>query len=320
MRFVVYGAGAVGGVVAARLHLGGVDVQVVARGPHLDAIRERGLRLVTPHGEDVVPLRAAASLADLDLASDTVVLVTVKSHQTAGVMRDVALHTSPDATLVSGQNGVANEQTLQRTRRHVLGMCVMLPSSHLEPGVVIQASGNLPGLLDVGCFPTGTDDRAERVAAGLRAGGFESVVRPDIMAWKHRKLMMNLGNAAQAACPQDADRDRLTDLARAEGEEVLAAAGIAMVSEAEDDERRGDLLDTTSMRARGGGSTWQSLRRRTGDVETDYLNGEISLLGRRHGVPTPVNDFLRDVSWRMAAAGAEPGSLSAAELLKELDV
>ena len=56
MRFVVYGAGAVGGVIAARLHLGGVDVQVVARGPHLEAIRHHGLRLVTPHGEDVVPL------------------------------------------------------------------------------------------------------------------------------------------------------------------------------------------------------------------------------------------------------------------------
>jgi 2-dehydropantoate 2-reductase len=201
----------------------------------------------------------------------------------------------------------------------VLGMVVMMPTSHLEPGVVIQASSSVPGLLDVGCFPEGTDERAERVAAMVRAGGFESVVRPDIMAWKHRKLLLNLGNAAQAACPPDDDRDRLTELARAEGERVLAAARVTIVSEAEDDARRGDLLDTRSMRARGGGSTWQSLRRRTGDVETDYLNGEISMLGRRHGVPTPVNDFLRDVSWRLAAAGAEPGSLSAADLLKELE-
>ena len=75
MRYVVYGAGAVGGVIAARLHLAGVDVQVVARGPHLEAIRTSGLRLVTPHGEDVVPLRAAASLADLDVAPDAAVLV-----------------------------------------------------------------------------------------------------------------------------------------------------------------------------------------------------------------------------------------------------
>jgi 2-dehydropantoate 2-reductase len=319
MRIVVYGAGAVGGVLAARLHLAGVDVQAVARGAHLDAIRASGLRLVTPHGEDLVPLRAAASLADLDVDAETAVVVTVKSHQTAAVMRDVALHTPPEVTLVSGQNGVANEDTLQRTRRHVLGMVVMMPTSHLEPGVVIQASSNVPGLLDVGCFPVGTDDRAERVAVALRSAGFESVVRPDIMAWKHRKLLLNLGNAAQAACPQDDDRDRLTELARDEGERVLAAARVPIVSEEDDDVRRGDLLDTRSMRARGGGSTWQSLRRRTGDVETDYLNGEISLLGRRHGVATPVNDFLRDVSWRMAAAGAEPGSLSATDLLKELD-
>ncbi len=70
--------------------------------------------------------------------------------------------------------------------------------------------------------------------------------------------------------------------------------------------------------ARGGGSTWQSLRRGTGDVEVDYLNGEISLLGRLHGVPTPVNDLLRDAAWRLAAARLEPGSLSAADLLEEL--
>ena len=320
MRIVVYGAGAVGGVLAARLHLAGVDVQAVARGPHLDAIRARGLRLVTPHGEDVVPLRAAASLADLDVDPDTAVVVTVKSHQTAAVMRDVALHTSPEVTLVSGQNGVANEETLQRTRRHVLGMVVMMPTSHLEPGRGDPGQQQRARACSTSAAsPSGTDERAERVAAALRAGGFESVVRPDIMAWKHRKLLLNLGNAAQAACPPDDDRDRLTELARDEGERVLAAAGVAIVSEEEDDARRGDLLDTRSMRARGGGSTWQSLRRRTGDVETDYLNGEISMLGRRHGVPTPVNDFLRDVSWRMAAAGAEPGSLSAADLLKELE-
>ncbi len=324
----MYGAGAVGGVIAARLHLAGVDVQVVARGPHLEAISNHGLRLVTPHGEDVVPLRAGASLAELDVADDpgdpddpdgTAVLVTVKSHQTAAVMHVVALHTSSAVTLVSGQNGVANEETLQRTRRHVLGMVVMMPSSHLEPGVVIQASSDVPGLLDLGCFPSGSDERAERLAAGLRAGGFESVVRPDIVAWKYRKLIMSVGNAAQAACPPDDDRDRLTELARVEAERVVAAAGIAMVSDETDVARRGDLLDTRAMRSRGGGSTWQSLHRRTGEVETDYLNGEVSMLGRRVGVPTPVNDLLRELTWRMAADRAEPGSVPAAGLLKELD-
>ena len=143
--------------------------------------------------------------------------------------------------------------------------------------------------------------------------------QPDIMAWKYRKLMMNLGNAAQAACRPGPDKDRLDDLVRAEGEHVFAAAGLQVVSEEEDLARRADHLDTTRMRARGGGSTWQSLRRGTGDVEVDYLNGEISLLGRLHGVPTPANDLLRDTVWRLAAAGAEPASVPAADLLKELD-
>ena len=142
------------------------------------------------------------------------------------------------------------------------------------------------------------------------------------MAWKHRKLMMSVGNAAQAACPADDDRDRLTELARDEAERVVAAAGIAMVSDETDVAT--SVVETCSTPARcarrGGGSTWQSLRRRTGDVETDYLNGEISMLGRRVGVPTPVNDLLRDVSWRMAADRAEPGSLPAADLLKELEL
>jgi 2-dehydropantoate 2-reductase len=318
VRFVVYGAGAVGGVLAARLHLGGVDVQAVARGTHLEAITRDGLRLVRPDGEDVVRLRVAASLAHLAVGPDTAVVVTVKSHQTAAVMVDVARHTPTEVTLVSGQNGVANEEALQRARSHVLGMVVMMPSSHLEPGVVVQGSSNVPGLLDVGCFPSGVDERAEQVAAGLRLGGFESVVRPDVMAWKYRKLMMSVGNAAQAACAAGVDRDRLTELAREEGERVVAAAGIPMVSDETDLRRRGDLLDTRSMRGRGGGSTWQSLRRRTGDVEADYLNGEISMLGRRLGIPTPANDLLRTVAWQLAAERAEPGSLSATDLLKEL--
>ncbi len=318
MRFVVYGAGAVGGVIAARLHLGGEDVQVVARGDHLAAIRRDGLRLVTADDEQVVRLPAADRLADLDVGSDTAVLVAVKSHQTGAVVQDLARSTPVDVTLVSAQNGVANEAVLQRARAHVVGMVVMLPSSHLEPGVVVQGSSGVPGLLDVGRYPSGTSERAEAVSAGLRAGGFESVVRPDIMAWKHRKLVLNLGNAVGATCAPGPARERLVELATEEGEAVLAAAGVPVVSRAQDRERRGHLLDTSRMRDRGGGSTWQSVRRGTGDVEVDYLNGEISLLGRQHGIPTPVNDLLRDTTWRLVANGGEPGSLSARDLLRRL--
>jgi 2-dehydropantoate 2-reductase len=66
---------------------------------------------------------------------------------------------------------------------------------------------------------------------------------------------------------------------------------------------------------RQGGSTWQSLRRGTGAVEAEFLNGEIVELGRKHGVPTPVNSLLLETMVAMAAGGEEPGGRDAVRLL-----
>jgi 2-dehydropantoate 2-reductase len=84
---------------------------------------------------------------------------------------------------------------------------------------------------------------------------------------------------------------------------------------AEDRARRGDILRITRFGATpAGSSSWQSLYRGTGSVETDYLNGEIVLLGRLHGVPTPVNELLRRRSNDLARTGGAPASLRAADL------
>ena len=137
-------------------------------------------------------------------------------------------------------------------------------------------------------------DRRRRWPAAFRSSGFESVARPDIARWKYAKLLMNLGNPVDALCPHDDDARRLVTMAREEGEAVLAAAGIDHVSEEEDRARRGDILRIVPIdgQRRAGGSTWQSLARGL-PVEVDYLNGEIVLLGRLHGVPTPVNALLQ---------------------------
>ena len=92
------------------------------------------------------------------------------------------------------------------------------------------------------------------------------------MAWKHRKLLMNLGNAVDALCAPDEAADELEELARAEGEAVLVAAGVPLISAEEDVARRGDILQPRpSGQPPRGGSTWQSLSRGTGSVEVDYL-------------------------------------------------
>ncbi len=100
---------------------------------------------------------------------------------------------------------------------------------------------------------------------------------------------------------------------------MLEAAGIAYVDRDEDRERRGDLMTMREImgRPRGGGSSWQSLQRGTGNIEADYLNGEIVMLGRLNGVPTPVNERLQWRAREAAAAHTPPGAVRPEELLDE---
>lgn len=102
----------------------------------------------------------------------------------------------------------------------------------------------------------------------------------------------------------------------AEGEAVLSAAGIAVAGRDEDARRRADWIRPAPVggQSRPGSSLWQSLHRRTGTIEADYLNGEIVMLGRLHDVPTPVNTLLRRLAYELVAGRRPPGAMSADEL------
>jgi 2-dehydropantoate 2-reductase len=104
---------------------------------------------------------------------------------------------------------------------------------------------------------------------------------------------------------------------RAEGEAVLTAAGIAYTGEKEQKEARDNKVrfEPFDGSERGGGSSWQSLDRGTGTIEADYLNGEIALLGRLHGVPTPLNELLQRLANTFARERRAAGSLTVAELV-----
>ncbi len=249
---------------------------------------------------------------------DTVVLLTVKSQQTQDALEDLAAHAPARTPVVSAQNGVANEQAILRRFQDVYSICVMLPSAHLEPGVVAQKCSPTPGILDIGRIPRRTDDLDEAIAADLRRAGFESQPRPDIMAWKYRKLVLNLGNGVDAVCAAGEAADELVRRARDEGDLVLRHAGVVVVSPEEDAERRGDVLRSGDAAWQPGGSTWQSVQRGAGSVEIDYLSGEIVLLGRLHGIPTPVNELLQRVVAEVAREGGPPRSVDAAALLARL--
>ncbi len=315
MRIVVFGVGAVGGVIAGRLFEHGHEVVGIARGAHYEAIRTGGMKLVDPDRTATLALPVVDEPAAIDWRPDDVVLVTTKTQDSTGALEGLAAAAGFGVPVVCVQNGVANERIALRRFAHVHAICVMLPAEHLEPGVVSASSAPVSGLLDIGRYPDGLDDTDHAVAAALADSTFESIPRPDVMRWKYRKLLMNLANAVEALCEPGDEANELSRAARHEGTEVLRVAGIDVASIEEDRERRGDRL--THRRARGGGSTWQSLRRGTGALETDYLNGEIALLARLHGVECPANVLLQAAANDAARRRLAPGSRRAADLLRD---
>lgn len=317
---MVYGAGAIGGLVGGRLAQAGREVTLIARGPHLDVLRSRGLTIESPAGRVTLGIPAVGHPRDVDWSTGPAVLMAVKSQHTSAVLAELAGVAPADTPVVCLQNGVANEAAALRLFPSVHAVCVMCPASHLGPGVVQAWSSPVTGLLDIGRYPAGSGPVTRTVADDLRAATFDSRVVEDIVRWKRRKLLMNLANAVEAMCGPGERSGALVRMLAAEGEAVLAAAGLEVATPDEDRDRRGDLMKLGEIagRHREGGSTWQSVTRGTGNIETDYLNGEIVLLGRIHGVPTPANQLVQRAAREFTAAGRPAGSLAADSLLARL--
>ncbi len=319
-RFIVYGAGAIGGTIGGRLFETGHDVLLIARGRHFDALAGDGLTLQSPTGEVTLPVPVVDHPSAVTFGPDDVVLLTMKTQDTPVALDALAGCGVSDVPVISAQNGVANESMALRRFPRVYGMCVMLPAIHLSPGVVRAGAAPVTGVLDVGCYPRGTDAVASSVASALATSTFLSVPDPVIMRRKYRKLLMNLGNALNAACNTGFRSGSLYKRALEEGEACLAAAGIDYCTEEEDKERRKGMSPMTYPDgSRHGSSTWQSLERKAGTTEVDYLNGEVVLLGRLYGIPTPVNAVLQQVAARMARSGMAPGSFDEADLVAEVE-
>jgi 2-dehydropantoate 2-reductase len=316
MRFVVFGAGAIGGLVGARLFQHGADVTLVARGDHARALAS-GLILEAPDESVTLPIPVVTDARDVVWTDDAVVLLGVKSQHTEDALAQLVPSAPSGTPIVCMQNGVENERRVLRRFPHTYAMCVMCPATHLRPGVIQAHSAPVSGLLDLGRYPSGVDDGAHAVADALDATTFQSVARPDIMRWKYRKLLMNLANAVEALCGPADRGSALAHEAQREGSAVLEAAGIDVASAEEDRIRRGDALQmrTTSSGEWGGGSSWQSLVRGTGSIEAEFLNGEIVLLGALHGVATPVNALLQRLAVEAAAQGSPPATWGVEELL-----
>ena len=332
MRFVVFGAGGIGATIGARLSLAGAEVVLIARGRHLDVLQSAGLRFVAPDGEYQLPLDAVRHPGEIRWTEGDVVLLTVKSQQTAQALDALAAALARiefPVPVVCAQNGVANERMALRRLPGVYSMVVNLPALHLNPGEVVTHAAGCGGILDVGRYPRGCDPICDEMAGWMTRAGFSSLPEPEIMRWKYAKLLMNLGNALQAAvtseeraeeCPEAAQREIYRAL-RTEALACYAAAGIDCETR---DEVRSRHVDTYAMVdisgwPRTGGSSWQSVKRATGDIETDFLNGEIVLLGGHHGIPTPANRVCQRLARRLIHERLPVGSFDPAGILTMIE-
>lgn len=333
MRFVIFGAGAIGGVVGLRLHQSGHSVMLIARGANHDAIARDGLRLMTPIEDLTLRVPVAASAAEAGLSPDDVILLCVKSQDTRGALQAIrdALPASGERAarrragvpIVCLQNGVENEREALRVFPDVYGAVVMMPAEHLEPGLVISYGAKLAGQIYIGRFPEGVDDRTHEICAALSASQIDSQPRDDVMTYKYAKLITNLVNSIEAVCGRvDPDGNaELRELAFDEGRQLLTAAGIEFeATEVADLFQRWSEIGVGEVdgHSHRGGSTWQSIARGQGSVETDYLTGELVLIARRLGIVAPVNEALQDLTALTLSEGHEPGWVKPRELIAEL--
>ncbi len=209
MKICIFGAGAIGGYMGAKLAQAGADVSLVARGPHLKAMQENGLRLIEESGETSVRVTASDNAADL--GPQDYVVVTLKAHSVPAVVPHMQPLIGENTTIVSGVNGVpwwyfhnlggpfdgtrletvdpGNAQWDGFGPDRVLG-CVVYPAAEvIEPGVVKHIEGNRFSLGE----PDGSkSERALALSKALGAAGLKAPVRPKIRDEIWVKLWGNL--------------------------------------------------------------------------------------------------------------------------------
>ena len=268
MRFVVYGAGAIGGVVGARLFENGHDVVLIARGAHYEAIREHGLRIQSP--DDDVTLDDPGrrpSVAARRSRADDVVILAMKSQDTIGACEALARRAPPDIAVACFQNGVENERVVLRHFAATLRRVRDEPDrAHSSPGVVHGAVGARERPARHRPLP----DRRRRARRGDRRRAatpstFHSIPRPDVMRWKYTKLLMNLANSVEATV-RARSAASATSSSSCAPRARRACAPRASTSRRAKRTRSAEATAWTCDRSngefRGGGSSWQSLRPR----------------------------------------------------------
>lgn len=321
-RYVIVGAGAVGAALAAQFESAGVQYILVGRGEHIERIAADGLRYGRHGTFTVVPLRTARGPQDVELTADDVLVFATKVQDLEDAVRQWSWQpvaggrTSASLPVVVVQNGLDGERIALRRFSTVYGGSLMTPARFTVPGEIVVGAAGPVGVLTIGRYPTGSDDALETIAAELRTADYIVQISDDVVRWKAAKILHNVRNGVEVLSGDADDIGQIGDRLVEEAKSALSAAGIDVADQKA--ERTEDVsafrIDKESGIKPGQQSTWQSFVRGASS-ETDYLNGEIVLLGRIHGVATPYNAAIQEILGAAAVGREAPGTRTAAEVL-----
>ncbi len=316
MRVIVCGIGAIGGVIATALAHTGQEVIGIARGARLNAIRRGGLSLRSPEGTIHATFDCVGTAQEVEFRRDDVIVIAVKGQNTIDCLNELREAGVEEQPIFCSQNGVANERAALRFFPNVHGVSVMLPAQYMVPEETVAWASPNYGVFDIGRFPHGSDASDEQLAEALTCARIRGYPQADVMAFKYGKLIMNLGNIVGAVLGRDIASKDLIEHLRVEARSVLRAAGIKWYDVGHDPRRLLMKEGPVSGITRVGDSTSQSLARAVGSVETDFLNGEICLLARLHGIASPANDYATRLGARLARNKTIAGVVSRDELAR----
>lgn len=301
-RYIIYGAGGIGASLGAQLARAGRSVLLIARGAQLEAIKTQGLDYGTPEERVRLPLAIVSHPDEVDFRAGDVAMLAMKTQDSLPAIEALAAAAGAGLPVLCAQNGVENERLALRRFERVIGMAVWIPASFIEAGSVQNYAPHAP--IELGRIPGGDDPLVDSVVLDLCEAGFSAELRADVLAWKYAKLLTNAVSTLDAICGGRAGLEDVCARIKDEGMACYRAAGIATVPAAEYEARVAfavAAMGEIEGRPRGGGSSAQSLVRARGSIETDYINGEIVMLGRWHGVATPVNTAIQQTANELAA-------------------
>jgi 2-dehydropantoate 2-reductase len=305
MRICVVGAGAIGGLIAVKLAQSGEDVSVVARGAHLAAIREHGMKLVTDGAEQVARLEATDRFSEV--GPRELVILAVKAHQLAPVAAEVQALLGPETLVVTAQNGIPwwyfskHGGPYQGTRLEsvdpggtlarlldvdrVIGSIIYPASEIVAPGVIRHVEGNRVSLGELDGAET---ERLRRLVELFRKAGFKCRPSSDIRSEIWVKLWGNCTFNPLSALAHAT----LADICRFPATRALAAS---MMREAQEIGEKLGVTFTVSLEKRIAGAEAVGAHKTSmlqdveggRPMELDALVGSVIELGKITGTPTP---------------------------------